>query len=223
MDITKDDIHIYFQDEDLIIVEKPSGILVHPSTECSDKTTLMSLIRNKIGQKVYPVHRLDRPVSGPVIFGLSGKIVTKLQEIWHSEKFIKRYICLTRRIIEEGGQFNFALSDDNGIKKEACTIYNPIKSYKNNTLVDVQILSGRRHQIRRHFSRRCFNIIGDTKYGKGKDNIYFRENCNLHRIFLHSTEIKFNHPITNDELCINSPIPIELQNVLDFLETNEKS
>ncbi len=223
MDEIDDDQHpvieILFQDEFFIIVNKPSGLLVHAYKECTDQINLMKLVRLQTGHYLYPLHRIDRPVSGIVIFGINKEASSKLKDQWHDTSTEKEYLVLVRRDITEPGTFNFALSNDNKVKQEAVTHYTPIKNYGDwNTLLKVTIDTGRKHQIRRHFSRRCHQVIGDTAHGKGNINRYFREHYNLHRIFLHSHRFKFKHPMTKAHIEIHCPLPVELENTLKKIE-----
>lgn len=210
-------IEILFEDEHYIIVNKPSGLLVHPyKKESNERDHLMKRVKAQTGHYLYPIHRIDRPVSGIVVFALSSEAARDLQAIW-KDNVTKEYLTLCRRNLELPGVFNFELSDDNGNKKEALTRYFPIKLYEKYTYCRVEIVTGRKHQIRRHFSRRCYNLVGDTKYGKGVDNRYFREEFNLNRIFLHSAKITFEHPYTNKVQVVQCQLPELLQNVLENL------
>jgi RluA family pseudouridine synthase len=214
-------IEVLYQDEYFVIVNKPSGLLVHAYKECTDQINLMKLVRLQTGHYLYPLHRIDRPVSGIVIFGINKEASSKLKDQWHEDSTEKEYIVLVRGEILESGTFNFALSNDKKIKQDAVTHYTPIKNYGDwNTLLKVNIDTGRKHQIRRHFSRRCHQVIGDTAHGKGKINRFFREHYNLKRIFLHSHRFKFEHPITKVAIEINCPLPAQLESTLIQIEEN---
>lgn len=211
-------IEILFQDDYFVAVNKPSHLLVHAYSECPDSFNLMQMVRDQIGHYLYPLHRLDRPVSGIVIFALQKEAAGKLKEIWNTEKVRKEYLALVRRRIEEPGTFNFDLSNDQKVKQTAITHYSPLEYFGQwNTLVRVSIETGRKHQIRRHFSRRCHQVIGDSAHGKGKINRYFREHYGLSRIFLHGHFFSFHHPITGQQIEINCPLPGELEHVLELL------
>ncbi|MEK6624073.1 MAG: pseudouridine synthase [Bdellovibrionota bacterium] len=211
-------INIIYQDDHLVAVEKPSGLFVHPYKAVSnEKTHLMKFVKNQIGKYLYPLHRLDRPVSGIVIFGLSSEAVAQIKEEWNSDKNIKEYISLVRGHVEINGEFNFPLKNDKGIPQAARTLYWPLWSNGEYTLVKVQLKTGRQHQIRRHFSRRMHQVVGDTGYGKGIINQHFRENFGLARIFLHAHYLKIFNPMINNHYEFRSPLPPELQQVLDKL------
>ena len=215
------EIEILYQDDYFIAVNKPSGMLVHYYKECTDTTNLMRFARDQTGYYLYPLHRLDRPVSGIVIFAIDQNAASELKKVWNSEQVEKEYLTLVRGEILEAGTFNFDLSNENKIKQTAITHYQPIEFFGDwNTLLKVKIETGRKHQIRRHFSRRCHQVIGDTAHGKGKVNRYFREHYDLNRIFLHGHSFNFVHPITKEKIFINCPLPKELELVLEKLRAS---
>ncbi|MCO4793243.1 MAG: hypothetical protein KC493_06015 [Bacteriovoracaceae bacterium] len=211
-------INILYQDDFVIAVEKPSGLLVHPYwKETNEKENLMKTVRDQVGKKLYPLHRLDRPVSGIVLFGLSGQVVKDLQLHWHFANTKKEYITLCRNIITEPGEWNFTLKNDKGVEQKARTLYWPLAQFEDTTLCRVRIKTGRKHQIRRHFARRMFNIIGDTAKGNGPMNRKFREEFDLQRIFLHAWKFEIEHPETEELLKLECELPPELASVVEKL------
>ena len=212
------EVKILYKDEFVVAVDKPSGLLVHPYwKETNEKDSLMARVRDLIGQKVYPLHRLDRPVSGIVLFGLSGEVVKNLQLHWHFANTKKEYITLCRNHLTEPGEWNFPLKNDKDVEQKAKTLYWPLAQFEDTTLCRVQIKTGRKHQIRRHFARRMFNIIGDTHKGNGPMNRKFREEYDLQRIFLHAWKLEIEHPETEELLKLTCPLPPELATVLEKL------
>ena len=209
---------IIYQNEYIVAVNKPSGLLVHRSRECTDRDNLLKQVRNAIGQLVYPLHRLDRAVSGVVIFCLKPEYVSKFQSIWHTPEVKKFYLGLTRGLFSEAGEFNFDLSDQNKVKKSAITKYRPLFQYKSATLVEIEILTGRHHQIRRHFARRVDHLLGDRKYGKKKYNDDYLNRFELRRIFLHSHRFEFTCPLSNQHTIIKCPLSTDLQRTLFLLK-----
>ncbi len=215
------EIKVLWEDEHFIAVEKPSGLFTHRSTEARHiKENLVAKTRDILNSYVYPIHRLDRPVSGIVIFGKSGEDANKLKENWHQETTRKLYLALVKGIINKPGTFDFALNDENKVPKVAITHYEPLEVFPQNTFVKIKIDTGRRHQIRRHFSRRMHQVIGDTAHGKGKVNQYFRDEFGLKRIFLHATELEFQHPYSREEIKLKSNLPEDLAEILNKLRTN---
>lgn len=211
---------ILFENNHYIAAHKPAWWLTHPSNEARQiKQNLMAFIRNLIDQFVYPVNRLDLQSSGIVLFAKDKQGVTKLQQFWHSDKTTKRYLALVHGHLDTKGEFTFPLSGENKILKDSHTLYQTILYYKNQdcSLVEVEIKTGRRHQIRRHFSRRMHALIGDRKYGKKIWNDPFRDSFGLDRLFLHATFLQFEDPYSSEIITINDPLPQELQSLLDQL------
>jgi tRNA pseudouridine65 synthase len=220
---------ILYRDDDIIVVNKPSGMIVHPQgTYRKKEPALMYEVKELTGLYVYPVHRLDRPVSGAVIFALNKKATRSLQENWTSELMIKEYLTLCRGLIFQEGTFDFPLKEvgkRGRFYKEACTTFSPLQQFywPEATLCRVRIKTGRRHQIRRHFSRMHYNLIGDTKYGQGSLNIIFRQNFQLPRIFLHAAYLQFPHPVDKRLIEVHCPLPKDLSNCLESLKGGKNS
>lgn len=195
-------------------MNKPSGLFIHRSKEdWQTRENLLAITRDYLGKFVYPINRIDRPVSGIVAFGKSSDSANALKEKWHDESTKKYYLALVKGSLLEPGEFAFDLSDENKLKKTAITKYWPLFCPTHSpltTLCKIQILTGRRHQIRRHFSRRMHQIIGDTTHGKGRINHHFRDEYNLNRIFLHAYKFEFIHPYQNRPQEIICELPDDL-------------
>lgn len=212
------EIKVLLQNNDLIAVEKPSGLLVHAyKKETNERNHLLRMLKQQTGLYLYPVHRLDRPVSGIVLFALSSEMARTIKNIWHDAATVKEYLALVRGRLEEPGRFDFPLFDSNKNKQSAVTEYQPLELFEDVTLMSIRIKTGRKHQIRRHFSRRWANVIGDSKYGQGKINQRFKEGFGLKRIFLHATRLKLILPTGDSLLDLSSPLPQELNSVLEQL------
>lgn len=213
-------ITIHFQNQDIIIVEKPPHLLVHPNKKLNnDPHSLLDLVRDQTGMYLYPVHRIDRPVSGIVVFALKPKIASHLGENWSGDDVRKRYLTLVRGEYTEEGKLDFPLKHPtNGKYQEALTLYTPIIQFRGATLLSVEIKTGRFHQIRRHFARSVNHVLGDRTHGKGKYNNFYLENYQLERLFLHSHELILGEKLFGQEIKVVSPLPPDLQNVLDKLE-----
>ncbi|MCO4753339.1 MAG: hypothetical protein KC478_02600 [Bacteriovoracaceae bacterium] len=216
-------LEILFEDEHFIATSKPSGLLVHPYwKETNEKECLLKDLRDQSGHYLYPIHRLDRPVSGIVIFGLNPDAVRKLQENWHEDSTTKKYMALARGVHEEDLEFKFALRNDNKVEQQALTLASPLEKFERSTLMDIEIKTGRKHQIRRHFSRRVSHVIGDRKYGKKAINDFYKDNYGLDRIFLHAYKLSFIHPITQVPVTINCPLPEDLSAPLDKMRAQRQ-
>ena len=146
------------------------------------------------------------------------EFVRPLQDIWHSEMIRKFYLGLTRGLFDSPGEFTFSLHDDNKIPKEAHTLYWPLLRFESATLVEIEIKTGRFHQIRRHFSRRVDHLLGDRKYGKKKYNDYYLEHFSLNRLFLHNYKLLFTNPLSMKTQEITSPLPADLLHTLKEME-----
>lgn len=212
---------ILYWDKYYIAVTKPSGILVHPyENQDKDRRHLMRSLKKQTDLYLHPVNRLDKPVSGVVLFALSPLATKEIKDIWNTDAVEKKYITLCKGVVDEEGEFNYPLKNEQGTVQEAHTFYKKIKDNGEYSLVDVKIGTGRMHQIRRHFSRRMFNLVGDTKYGKARYNDYYRQKYKLYRLFLHSYELRFHHPFENKWVTIKSAIPPELEQIIKGEFTN---
>jgi len=209
---------ILFEDESLIAINKPTGILVHRTRISEDKIFVLQLLRKQINQRVYPIHRLDRATSGVLIFGKNKEGASLLSEQFRAKKVEKQYLGIVRGYVEEEGTIDYPLAKEKWLpKKEAISHYRklnqteiqePIGRYQTArySLVEVRLETGRRHQIRRHFSHLRHPIIGDKKHGDVKHNSYWRDNFDISRMLLHAQHLQFNHPKTGKNHLIYAPI-----------------
>lgn len=213
-------IEILYQDEDILIVNKPPMMMVHPwRGGPRGETSLMTLVKEQTGHWLYPVHRLDRQTSGIVLFALKSEVVTFYKDVWHSHEMEKKYITLASGALPVAGLFDNQLRNQKGIKQDALTYFQPLGYFEHfafpATLCEVTIKTGRKHQIRRHFSRHMKNLVGDTRYGKGKINDFYRDNFNLERLFLHSHSLKLPHPTKPERLEIKAKLSPDLTRILE--------
>ncbi len=230
---------ILYQDTDLVIIDKPSGLLVHRSEIDRHETRFaMQLLRDQLGQYVYPVHRLDKPTSGLLCFALSKTIAQMLTAQWATAR--KRYHAVVRGIIEDSGTYDKPLKEpwdkygDKGVNpdKEAqqavthfrrlgsCELPVEVDRYPTSrySFAEFQLEQGRRHQIRRHCKSFAHPVIGDTTYGKARHNQVFTELFGSHRLLLHAYRIDLKHPISGQMLQVQAPVTGEFQQVLEKLQ-----
>ena len=228
---------IIFQDEYIIAINKPSGLLVHRSMIDRHETRFaLQILRDQINQYVYPVHRLDKPTSGVLVFALSSTIARKLSEQFQDKKIQKNYLAIVRGYTPLSGTINHPLKEkldkisDNKSRKDKppqeaishyqrlATIEIPIfvDRYPSSrySLVKVQPETGRKHQIRRHMKHIGHPIIGDAKHGKGIHNRFFQENYQCHRLLLSCTDMYFNHPVHNTKIHLHAPLDETFQMIL---------
>lgn len=222
-------LEIVYQDEYLIAVNKPSGLLVHKSPIDRHETEFaLQLLRDQIGQYVYPVHRLDKPTSGVLLFALGSETARIMSLLFRSHEVQKEYIAIVRGYTERKELIDHPLKqmlDTKEQKKkgmikeaqEAQTYYErlatvelpyavsryPVARY---SLVKLFPKSGRKHQLRRHMKHIFHPIVGDTKHGRGEHNILFREKFDVHRLLLHSHRVSFIHPVTKKRVVLEARI-----------------
>ena len=220
-------LEILYQDEYLVAINKPSGLLVHKSPIDKHETQFaLQLVRDQIGQYVYPIHRLDKPTSGVLLFALSAEIAQSMSLLFRSSKVCKEYIAVVRGFTEDGSLIDYPLKQmldtkeqkQQGITKEiqeAQTEYKrlttvelpfPVSRYPvaRYSLVKLLPKTGRKHQIRRHMKHIFHPIVGDTKHGRGEHNKLFREKYECHRLLLHSNRLSFMHPVSKKYLVIDA-------------------
>jgi len=220
---------ILLEDDNFIAIHKPPGILVHRTKISEDTQFVLQLLRKQIGQRIYPIHRLDRGTSGVLLFGKHQKAASLMGSIFINKEIKKQYIAIIRGYVESSGTINYALAKDIGLpKKEAITHYERIQQtelqvaisrYPSSrySLVNVTLETGRRHQIRRHFSHLRHPVIGDKRHGDVKHNSYWRDNFGISRMLLHAQSLHFIHPISKKPILIIAPIDASFQAALDLL------
>lgn len=218
-------LEVLFENDDFIAIKKPSGVIVHPWKECSDETSLLYMLKEQTGKYIYPVHRLDRAVSGVIVFAYSSYAARLLKEALESDETQKIYLALCMRELKKPIVNEYELFNQSRTKKQSArTGIVPLQTNGSVTLCKARIYTGRYHQIRRHFSAMGHHLIGDTKYGKGNTNRYFRSEFNLHRLFLHCLGLKFTFKDEHYQF-IAAPTSelVETIKGLGFLEVSSKS
>ncbi len=214
---------VLYRDEHLVAVDKPSGLLVHRSPIDRHETRFaLQLVRDQIGQRVYPVHRLDKPTSGVLLFALSPEIAAQLSSQFAAHLVEKHYLAIVRGFCPESGVIDHAITDKPDSiadrqrsqprpAQEAQTRYRCAATVElpyavdrypqvRYSLVRLQPLQGRRHQLRRHMKHIGHPIIGDAKYGKGVHNRFFQEQFDCHRLLLACMGMTLDHPVTGEPL-----------------------
>jgi tRNA pseudouridine65 synthase len=222
-----EELEIIYQDEYLVAINKPADLLVHRSWIDKEETRFaIQMLRDQIGQFVYPVHRLDKPTSGVLLFALSKEIARALSEQMQANAFQKRYAAIVRGYSDENAVIDYALKEvldkmtdakarQDKEAQEAVTAYEkiaqaelpfPVGRYSTArySLLRLTPRTGRKHQLRRHMKHILHPIVGDTKYGRGEHNRFFREQFNAHRLMLHAYELTFIHPVSNRKLTLQA-------------------
>ncbi len=230
------DLEIVYQDQYLVAINKPAGLLVHRSWLDSHATEFaVQKLRNQLGQFVYPIHRLDRPTSGVLLFALDKQSARDLMPQFAEQKTEKRYLAVVRGHLGDG-ELDYALSvkldriADKHAKqdKEAqraftsyrclaqCELDIAVRPYNSSrySLMELTPKTGRKHQLRRHMKHLCHPIVGDTSHGDGKHNAMFRDKFDNSRLLLHAAYLAFTHPQTKERVEITAPLDPNFQLLL---------
>jgi tRNA pseudouridine65 synthase len=207
-------IEVLFQDEAIVVAAKPSGLLCHRSAESRDRVFLLQTLRNQLGCHLYPVHRLDRAASGAIAFALGSEEARLLQASLGDPGSRKEYLVLVRGETPAAWESTRPLKSDAGVVQDAHTIFEKVAGFSRLTLLRAVLRTGRRHQIRRHLAHEAHQVLGDSTYGKGRINAFFREEFGLPRLFLHSSILEFRHPLSGAPTVVRCPLPEDLRGFL---------
>jgi tRNA pseudouridine65 synthase len=244
MSIQKSDLEVVYQDAHLIAINKPSGLLVHKSPiDRRERHFALQMLRDQIGAYVYPVHRLDKPTSGVLLFALDKEMAQQMAVSFRTHEVQKEYLAVVRGYVGEKDLIDHPLKQmldtkvqkQKGITKEpqeAVTHYRrlgtvempfavsryPVARY---SLVSLTPKTGRKHQLRRHMKHIFHPIVGDTKHGRGEHNRLFREKFNSHRLLLHAYEVAFVHPVTGKMVKVRAGLDETFARVLQTFGWNE--
>ena len=218
---------VLYRDSWLCAIDKPCDLMVHFSRLGTDRQFVVQLLRDQIGQKVWPVHRLDRATSGVLLFALDRDTASAVGKQFMAQKVVKRYLAVARGWVEEEGEIDHPLrkhktSEDGQPSltryRRLATAELPFAMGEHDTvrysLVEVFPKSGRRHQIRRHFKHVFHPLIGDTTYGEGRHNRLFRQHFASHRLLLHASGLELTHPVDGTRLRLEAPPDKELSRIM---------
>lgn len=209
-----------------MVVNKPAGLLVHRSEIDRHETQFaLQIVRDMIGQRVYPVHRLDKPTAGVLLFALSSNGAKEMMHLFANSNINKCYLAVVRGHTPEYGNIDYALKEqldrisDRKARKDkaaqpAVTTYQCLAtvelpyavgrySTSRYSLLEVVPKTGRKHQIRRHMKHIFHPLVGDTTHGDGKHNQLFRSQFDCHRLLLAAVGLSFYHPVTGEKICLN--------------------
>lgn len=223
-------LEIIYEDDWLIAVNKPAGLLVHPSwITPPDEPTLMGLLKASTGaEKLHTIHRLDRATSGVILVGKTLEATQDIQAQFLQRSINKTYLATVRGwtpdsdlidypLTPKRDKFAEPLAQENPEPKEAISAYRTLARVELDiavgrypqarySLVEVKPKTGRKHQIRRHMKHILHPIVGDTKYGEGRHNRLFREHFDSYRLLLMATELELTHPVTRARSCFRAPV-----------------
>ena len=230
-------LNVLYRDEHLVAVEKPSGLLVHRTALDSHALDFaVQRLRVQLGRPVYPAHRLDKATSGVLLFALAPAVHRQLSAAFEARSVSKRYLAVVRGWPAASGVIDYALADlddahagpAGAARRPARSLFRrlavtelpvrvdryPVSRY---ALLELEPLTGRRHQLRRHLRHVGHPLIGDTTYGQGRHNRLFRERFGCHRLLLAAVELGLTHPVTGVPLSIAAPLAADFGAVVAAL------
>ncbi|MBX2819133.1 MAG: tRNA pseudouridine(65) synthase TruC [Rhodothermaceae bacterium] len=239
-------LHILFQDDHYVAIHKPAGLLVHRSSiDIRERQFALQKVRDQIEQKVYPIHRLDKPTSGVLLFGLSSEAAKAASTLFEQQAIQKTYLALVRGYTEESGEIDHPISWIPETKKEkkasiqkepqsALTHFSlvsktelpfPVGRYETcrYSLVSLTPKTGRKHQLRRHMKHISHPIVGDTRHGDWRHNRFVESQFGCHRMLLHASELQFTHPFTDEAVRIHAPLDEEFSSTIAAMELADPS
>jgi len=230
---------ILYEDDDMLVVNKPAGLLTHPSAREKEYTLVNALLHHcgdrlsGIGGEQRPgiVHRLDKNTSGILMVAKHDESHKDLAKQIQERKIEKYYIALVSGLMKSKSGTIEAPLLKTRVRKKNKVIVSPNKEAKDSTtlfsvketfqdkysLLDVQIITGRMHQIRVHFASIDHPVVGDITYGNKKVNEHFKK-LGLLRQFLHAHKLKFRHPRTEKWMEFEAPLSEDLNEILDLLK-----
>lgn len=220
---------ILYEDEEMVAINKPYGYFVH-RTMLNNTASEIALykLRDQLGKKVYPVHRLDRKTSGVLLYALSPERLRLMNDMFMGGQVKKEYRAIVRGYTPDQLTIDYALTNDSGKVQDALThlvtlqlTEVPIPSGKFQTsryaLVSLFPETGRMHQLRKHMSHIFHPIIGDRPHGCNKQNRLFLEKFGLKEMMLHAYSLSFIHPIHKDIVTIEASFSMEFKRMADAL------
>jgi len=230
---------ILYLDDHFVVVNKPAGLLVHRSDIDRHETRFaLQLVRDRLGRHVFPVHRLDRPTSGVLLFAFSGEAARQAAEAMEAAEAAKSYLAVVRGVAEEESRIDYPLPDvtdrrefrpdTGGGRRPVVTDFRRLAAVElpfavaphptaRYSLLQVKLRTGRRHQIRRHLKHLFHPVIGDSNYGDGRHNRLFRDEFGCGRLLLHAVELSFIHPCSGEPVTITAPLDEAFASVINRL------
>ena len=241
--MTNNPLGLIYRDAHLLAVHKPAGLLVHRSPIDRHETEFALQYARELneGEHVYPVHRLDRPTSGLLLFARDPETASVLGQAFMAGAVRKTYQAVVRGWTPESGVIDLPLRDkamdkrdtSEQVMREACTRYQrlattelpvAIEGYASSrySLVELYPETGRQHQLRRHLQHISHPIIGDTNYGRTRHNHFLAERFGAARLMLAATALSFQHPATGEAMTLTAQPEASFQRVLTiFVKAGE--
>jgi tRNA pseudouridine65 synthase len=222
-------LEIIYRDEHLIAINKPHGLLVHRSSIAADASEFaLQMLRDQIGQKVNPAHRIDRKTGGILLFAFNKPAEIAMQQQFMENQVHKKYLAIVRGHTPDTEDIDYALRKENGTLQDAFTSYTTLKRAELDvplgahptsrySLVEAVPTTGRMHQLRKHFSHVFHPIIGDRTHGCNKQNKLFKEKWEMETMLLHASYLNFTHPITGENISIHASLQPEFTRVIQLM------
>jgi len=218
------ELRLLYVDDHVVAVDKPAWWVVHRTRGARDAPCVIQTLSEQLNQTLYPVHRLDRQASGILLLARSSVVAGLLSEEIRDSRWDKQYLALCRGVMPDSLRIDHPMraTSPGGPRRDAVTTVDPLQTYCDRyTLVRAAPRSGRRHQIRYHMKHVVHPLVGDSNYGQGSINRFFRETFGLQRLFLHAERLRLVHPTENRYLELTCPLPRELERVLQQLSEFE--
>jgi tRNA pseudouridine65 synthase len=222
-------LEIIYQDEHLVAINKPHGLLVHRTRLASDADEFaLQILRNQLEQRVFPNHRLDRKTGGVLLFGLNEEVHKAMQQAFADRLITKKYVAMVRGFTEDEGVIDYPLKKENGSLQEAITQYKTLDRAEleiafgkhltsRYSLIEIRPQTGRYHQIRKHLDHIHHPIIGDRPHGCNKQNKLFKEKFQLMTMMLHASALSFTHPVTKEHIFITAELQSEFKRMIELM------
>ncbi len=205
---------ILYQDDCYVAVDKPSGIFVHPTRLGRREPDCMSRLGRQLGRPVFTIHRLDRATSGVLLFALSSEAARKMCLLFEERRIRKEYLAVVRGFAPEAGRVDHALrrhrknsavdAVTDFVRVGTAELQEPVGRHETArfSLVRAVPQTGRMHQIRRHMAHISHPVLGDTRYGDGAQNRFFRARFGVRRLALVAVRLAFLHPYTGEDVSV---------------------
>ena len=234
---------VVYEDEDLIVINKPIGLVVHPGAGCKDGTVMNAMLYHYPQTASLPragiVHRLDKDTSGLMVIALSKYAQIKLMRAISKHDVVREYEAICEGLITSGGTIEADISRDpynrtrmavvcDGMGREAITHYRVMEQFREHTLIKLRLETGRTHQIRVHMASIDHPLLGDVTYGgkrlkmmKGASEELSKALREFRHQALHAAHIEFVHPIKGENMAFDAPLPEDFTNLIKLLREDE--
>lgn len=221
---------VLYQDTHFVAINKPAGMLVHRSKiDPREKSIALQQVRDQLGIRVFPIHRLDKPTSGVLLFALNKEAARLLASSFATREVTKSYLAVVRGYLPPDGVVDYPLKEVHDKKTDskarsakpaqaATTAYEtldtvelpfPVGRYNTAryTFARLSPQTGRKHQLRRHMKHIFHPVAGDRKYGDWRHNKFLAQQFDCHHLLLHASTLAFTHPFTTSRVVIQAGLP----------------